>query len=253
MRSEAPLVVLLPHPDDEFAVLPFLAAAAAEGRGITLIWLTDGGAGHASPEQRRKESLRVLAESGLDGVDCRFLGIDEGIPDGGLHHHLERAKHAAEEVLAGLHGPVELWLPAWEGGHPDHDATHALGRAIARATGASARQYPLYRSADRWGWTFTVLSPLPSMAIARAMHLNFPEAIGLLRRCGAYRSQWRSFAGLLPVIAVRLLLLRRPLVLGQVDLAASLERPHEGVLLYERRTACTWADLRAAIAGIVTA
>lgn len=252
MRSEAPLVVLLPHPDDEFAVLPFLRDAVDAGREVTLVWLTDGGAGRASPEGRRDETLRVLADSGLDGVDCRFIGIEEGFPDGRLHRHLLPAKRAVAELLAALGRPVELWLPAWEGGHPDHDAAHALGRSIAREAGASAWQYPLYRAADRWAWTFTVLSPLPAMAIGHAKHLTVRESFGLLHRCLGYRSQWRSFAGLLPVLALRLLL-RRPLVLGRVDVATPLERPHDGVLLYERRNSCAWADLRAAIAGIAPA
>jgi N-acetylglucosamine malate deacetylase 1 len=247
MRSDLPLVVLLPHPDDEFAVLPFLGEAASAGRDIRLVWLTDGGAGRASPAVRKEESLSVLAASGIRGAMCRFLGMDEGLPDGELHRHLRRAKRALDGVVMGIPGPFELWLPAWEGGHQDHDATHALGRMVARQRDAEAWQYPVYRSGDRWGWTFTVLSPLPSMPLGRVVRLPIRDALALIRRCFGYRSQWRSFMGLLPLVAVRLLLLRRPMVMGPVDPTAPLERPHPGVLLYERRSACAWTDLRAAV------
>jgi len=253
MRSDLPLVVLLPHPDDEFAVLPFLVDAASAGRDIRLVWLTDGGAGRASPALRREESLSVLAASGIRAATCRFLGMDEGLPDGELHRHLRRAKRALDGVVMGIPGPFELWLPAWEGGHQDHDATHALGRMLALEWHAAAWQYPVYRSGDRWGWTFTVLSPLPSMPVGRAVRLSIRDALALIRRCFGYRSQWRSFMGLLPLVAVRLLLLRRPMVLGPVDPAQPLERPHSGVLLYERRSSCTWPDLGAAVSELRSA
>lgn len=57
--------------------------------------------------------------------------------------HLERV---AEAIAHGL--PIKpgssLLIPAWEGGHQDHDAAHLIGRRLADRTGARAWQFPLY-------------------------------------------------------------------------------------------------------------
>ena len=247
MRSDPPVLVLLPHPDDEFAVLPFLRRAVEEGRELHLIWLTDGGAGRAAPTLRARESLDALAAAGIRCATCRFLGIDERIPDGYLHRHMARTRVALLRALEPFDGPIELWVPAWEGGHQDHDAAHALGRSLAKDRPGVTLQFPLYRSGDRWGLSFTALSPLRGMRVARREHLAFGEAVRLLLTCLRYRSQWRSFLGLLPVAAVRLLVLRRPMVLCEIDIGSALDRPHPGVLLYERRTTWRWLDLRSAL------
>ena len=56
--------------------------------------------------------------------------------------------------------PDEVYLPAWEGGHQDHDAGHLLGLSLA-APGLRLRQFPLYQGAGLPGPFFRVMAPLP--------------------------------------------------------------------------------------------
>ncbi|MFN3730483.1 MAG: PIG-L deacetylase family protein [Fimbriimonadaceae bacterium] len=250
MRSDRPLVVLLPHPDDEFAVLPFLKREAQHGRELHLVWMTNGAVGRTLPALRAEESRNALAANGLGGVNSTFLGMDHALPDGRLHEHLVRAYAALTAHLDALQGSFELWIPAWEGGHQDHDATHALGCLVALGRGALVREYPTYHGAGRRGPLFRVLSPLPGRRVVDRLSPTVSETWRLLLTCFCYRSQWRSFLGLLPMITLHLLVFRRPMVLCEVDPAMPMARPHSGALLYERRTAWRWDDLQSAIQGL---
>jgi len=246
MRTEPALVALLPHPDDEFAILPLLEQANAEGRAIHLVWLTDGAFGGVDPEVRRQESLRALCSAGVQAATLAFVGIDGRIPDGRLHLSMDAAHAATVAALAAVEGPAELLLPAWEGGHQDHDAAHALGRAVARSRGFHALQYPLYQGEGLRGPVFRALAPLRASTVVRTLPVGWADLRRLVRACRHYRSQWRSFVGLLPMALLRLLV-ARSIVLCAVDPTAPLRPPHDGPLLYERRTAWRWPDLQAAV------
>jgi LmbE family N-acetylglucosaminyl deacetylase len=246
MRTEPALIALLPHPDDEFAILPLLERANIEGRTIHLVWLTDGAFGGVDPEVRRRESLRALQSVGVQPVTAAFVGIDGRIPDGRLHLSMAEAHAATVAALDAVDGPAELLLPAWEGGHQDHDAAHALGRAVARMRGFPVLQFPLYQGEGLRGPVFRALAPLRDSEAIRVVPVGWADIGRVVRACLHYRSQWRSFVGLLPMVFVRLSL-ARSIVLCAVDLAATLRPPHDGRLLYERRTAWRWRDLEAAV------
>lgn len=231
-------------------MLPFLERESRRGRALHLVWMTDGAAGGTPLTRRAEESRAVLARNGLEGVACIFLGLDHALPDGRLHEHVERAYRALSEVLDRVDTPIELWLPAWEGGHQDHDTTHALGRAAGLGRDALMRQYPTYHGEGRRGPLFRVLTPLSGSEVVDRISLGLSDALRLLATCTQYRSQWRSFVGLLPMMAMHLVVFRRPMVLCAVDAKAPFERPHPGALLYERRTAWRWEDLRSALGGL---
>jgi len=246
MPIEPALIAVLPHPDDEFAILPLLQRASGCGAKIHLVWLTDGALGGVDPERRRQESLLALQRSGIRPTTAAFVGVDGRIPDGRLHRSMAQAYAATIQALRGVEGPSRLLLPAWEGGHQDHDAAHALGRALSRALGIAAMQYPLYQGEGLRGPLFRALTPLRGSGVALELPVGWRDLVGLVHACRQYRSQWRSFAGLLPMALLRLLW-ARAIVLCPVDGSAPLRPPHPGPLLYERRTAWRWQDLEAAV------
>jgi hypothetical protein len=63
-----------------------------------------------------------------------------------------------------------------------------------------------------------------------------------------YPSQWRAWAGLWPEHLLKRGLLRREVLLS-VDTRRASERPHDGPLLYERRTGWTYEAFRSAAAA----
>ncbi len=255
MRSEVDLpgaeesfVYLLPHPDDEFAVSRWIVDATRAGRPVHAVFLTDGGHAGQDVARREAESLDVLARLGVCPDHVHFLGHEHRLPDGALHAELPRALGLVRQCLSRIGGPIDLRFPAWEGGHQDHDATHLIGlHLLADGAVRAGSQFPLYRAAfHRWP-LFCVMRPLPQHAIAFRRRSSWSERLQQLSLCLVYRSQWRSWIGLLPVLAGHLLVdghsyLCRP---EAHRIAAS---PGTGRPLYERRGFLSWDAFASATA-----
>lgn len=146
--SPAPrTLVVVAHPDDETvgaaSLLPRL-------RDATFVHVTDGSppdladaraAGYDTREAyaaaRRRELLAALALAGIAPERARTLGV----PDQHAALHLAGIARALLELIHELR-PEVLLTHAYEGGHPDHDAT-AFAIHAARALAAAGRRPPL--------------------------------------------------------------------------------------------------------------
>lgn len=247
------ILFLLAHPDDEFACSMRLRALARAGAEVHCAYLTDGGFGGQSVTRRREESLRVLRALGVGERRVHFLGERHGFRDGALHLRLDEAMAALQALVAAIGAVEALHVPAWEGGHQDHDATHLLGLALARRCGIGMlRQFPLYHGAGLPGPWFRVLSPLPANGPVQAHRASWRERILAVALCLRYVSQWRSWLGLLPFFALRMLA-GGVFPEQAVRAARVLEDPHPGRPLYERRGYLTLAEFRAAAAPFLAA
>ena len=224
---------LLPHPDDEFAVSAHLADAVRAGDDLLLAYLTDGGFSGQDVGTRESESLDVLAGLGVPASAVVFLGREHGLPDGALHAHLPRARAALRDRLAAFGTPDEVYLPAWEGGHQDHDAGHLLGLSLA-APGLRLRQFPLYQGAGLPGPFFRVMAPLPGNGPSERRVASLRERFRQLRICFSFPSQWKTWLGLTPFVLLHLLR-DGAFHLQGVDVRRVLQPPHAGRPLYERR------------------
>jgi len=240
MRSEnGPLLFLLAHPDDEFGVFPWIERAVAQGRAVHCVWMTDGGWGGQDIGVRQRESENVLAGMGVPLSAMHFLGGEQGFGDGDLWNQLEPAIEALKRRYSAL-GPTEVVVPAWEGGHPDHDASHLAGLAFAAQVRAQVMQYTLYQGRGLPGPLFRVLSPMPANGPQVPVAVSAAQRLRYIRTCLRFRSQWKSFVGLLPFYALKLCFTRYPFVLQPVQAGRTAERPHPGLLLYERRGGGCW-------------
>lgn len=131
------ILVLIPHPDDEVVgAATALARLRAHGGHATGAFLTSGvpaNAGAWIPTPRRyarrvarrtEESTRVAEE-----LDLAVAGR-RPIPSRELKRHLAESlrwlREEAESARADL-----LWVPAYEGGHPDHDVANFLASKLA--------------------------------------------------------------------------------------------------------------------------
>jgi N-acetylglucosamine malate deacetylase 1 len=136
VSAKRPLI-LIPHPDDEVVGCAIAAARArAAGAEISGLYLTTGvparervwpwrRAGYAALVARRRDEAERAAEV-LGIVPAGFLDW----PSRTLKSHLDEAMAAISRVLA-QRGIDEIWAPAWEGGHQDHDVTNFLAARVA--------------------------------------------------------------------------------------------------------------------------
>lgn len=214
------------------------------GSAVTCAFLTDGSAGRARSPMRDEESRAALTSLGVAAEEIHFIGSAAGIPDGSLVDHLDRALQALEERL-GDRAVTDVFCLAWEGGHQDHDASQIVAAAFAARRGARCLEMPLYHAGGILrGRLFRVLSPLEPASWSRRL-IALRDGWRVVRLTRFYRSQRRSWTGLLPEAFLNLVVLRRERS-RPVDPARYRFVPHPPPLLYELRFGMSWDRFRAA-------
>ncbi|HKD44462.1 MAG TPA: PIG-L family deacetylase [Candidatus Angelobacter sp.] len=147
-------IVLAAHPDDEVvacgalmqrmqrAVVVFATDGAPRDRGF---W-AQYGSRKAYAELRRQEARQALATIGAWPV---FLvdRVDGGIIDQELFKNLASAVLALEKVVDRL-GPDCILCPAYEGGHPDHDAACFMAAMAGRHASIPVWESPMYHAKE---------------------------------------------------------------------------------------------------------
>lgn len=230
------------HQDDEIAAATRIAFHVRRGWSVSCAYLTDGEGRKATSRERDEESRRVLAALGVDAARVHFLGSEHHIPDGRLAEHLDRALALLESRIS---EPVdELVCLAWEGGHHDHDASHLVAAAFAirRGIAGRARELPLYHGYRLRGPFFRTLAPLRVGGAWDGRRITAREGLRVVALCRFYRSQRKTWLGLLPSAILRLVFERKEWT-RPIDLARLPLKPHDGVLFYERRFGASWASL----------
>ncbi|MCR0983333.1 PIG-L deacetylase family protein [Roseomonas populi] len=162
---EAPAALVIAHPDDETlaagAVLPLF-------RNLLIVQVTDGAprnladanaAGFATAEAYAQARARELqAALSIGGVHAQRTTL--GAADQGATHAMPELARALAERLR-QHGTQAVLTHAYEGGHPDHDATALIAAAAARLAGiGSLIEFPLYHAAEQ-GWALATFLPGP--------------------------------------------------------------------------------------------
>jgi hypothetical protein len=236
------------HQDDEFGVYHRISLARAMGHRVFCAYLTSGVSEGQSPSVRDKESIRVLANFGITRDQIIFTGAHLSIPDGQLLMHLDRAIEWIEQWVDSFDVIAAIFVPAWEGGHPDHDALHAavLIATLGIESQLPIKQFPLYNGYKCSGPLFRVFKPLPENGIIESSRIPWRSRCRFLRYCLSYLSQSKSWLGLFPFTLIHYLFLGIESVQG-VCLQRLSERPHIGQLYYERRQFCTWTEVLYAV------
>jgi LmbE family N-acetylglucosaminyl deacetylase len=240
-RERPAALFLFAHQDDEFGVFQRIADCRAQGLRVACAYFTDGATPTATAAQRNLESLAVLRQLGVAPDDVHFAGQQLGIGDAQLPQHLPNAARWLERWLDGYAEVDALHVTAWEGGHHDHDALHALAVTVAARRGLLARtwQYSLYQAAGLPGPLFRVLAPLPQNGPARTWTIPWRARLTYLRHCLSYPSQRVTWIGLFPFVLLHYLV-HGVQALQPVDPARLAQRPHPGPLYYEKRRFFSW-------------
>ena len=252
---------LFAHQDDELGILPVLRRELSANVRPVCLFLTSGAiSGHGTTADlahiRNAESLVVLRAAGCRDEDVHFIGQGADIEDGSLYLHLATAFDAlcatlADVVVARLH---RIYCPAWEGGHHDHDAVNLLALALAARVGALDRvlQFPLYHGRHLPGPLFVPHTVIPENGASLRIPMSRREAVANWLQARHYRSQWRTWAGLLLPALIKAAL-SPSLALQPVSPSRILQRPHTGSLFYERRFGISYDRFAAAAAPFADA
>lgn len=184
-------LVLSPHPDDEsLGCGGLIAMASASGRPPVIVGVTDGAGSHPNSRSHPPERLRATRAAELRAA-AAILGVESdhvhllGLPD-------TRAPRAGADFdaavgsLVGLvrrHRVTTIFASWCFDPHSDHEATAALGIALAHAASVRLAFYPV------WGWLLPQAKALPRASIA-GRRLDITAVLPKKRRAiAAHRSQ----------------------------------------------------------------
>ena len=241
-NSVSPVALFLfAHQDDEFGVFQSLLDEIEAGRRVCCAYLTDGSTSRVTPGRRNRESIAVLSRLGVARQNIFFAGEALGIQDGSLPLELERAKTWLLNWWCSAGRLEVVYAPAWEGGHHDHDALHALTAVVAfgRNQLSVVRQYPLYNSDRCYGLLFRVMSPLLANGPVLRRRIPWKNRGLFLWLCLGYPSQALTWLGLFPFVALHLMGPGTQDTQGVCTKRLG-QRPHKGPLYYERRAFFSW-------------
>lgn len=231
--SSKAVLFLLAHNDDEFFVLPRIEHEIAAGSSLVCVYTTDGAAYGESSERRLNESRAVLVPRGVRNEDIVPLGTRLGVRDGTSFRSINQLWEGLADVVKGR-SFSRIYVPAWEGGHADHDAAHLLAIALARSSGAEVFEFSLYHGFQSRGPLFRCMSLIPADGEVLVDKLTLREALGWACLARRYPSQRRAFLGLLPFCLPQILG-RRSLAVRRVTHRNYRTVPHSGDLFYHRR------------------
>ena len=153
-RNTVNAIVVAAHPDDE-VVGAAIWLYRHRGSDVHIIHITDGSPrdmhdartlGFATrqeyAEARRDELKEALTLVGISEERC----INLALPDKEAYLHLPVLIDQIGTIVDSLKPQVVL-SPAYEGGHPDHDAAaFAVAALTRRRVGFAHREYPLYHA-----------------------------------------------------------------------------------------------------------
>lgn len=240
-------IFFMAHQDDEFGVFHQIEREIDSDRMVRCVYVTDGAA-TADPDRRDRESMSVLQNLGVSENDIFFIGRKLSIGDGKLYC---RVSVLAEWLCRffDVHKNIKnCFVPAWEGGHPDHDLLHAIVvEVLLRRTSPPAIwQYPLYNGKDCFSHFFRVLSPLPENGSVQRQLITWKDRFRYVRLCLSFPSQWRSWIGLFPFVAAHYLFDGAQYLQGVCRQRLEFP-PHVLPLYYERRGFLDWPTLSSAV------
>jgi LmbE family N-acetylglucosaminyl deacetylase len=245
-----PVVFFFAHQDDEYGVFGRLGELISEGIDVWCIYLTDG-ASRTRSELRNSESLRVLESFGVTSDRVVFAGQALGVGDGKLISFLNTVEEWTTSFLNEIGPFKEIYVPAWEGGHPDHDLTNAILRRVIRVMGLSTKcfQFPLYHSAGNKNLLFHAMECLPSNGPVIQKRILLKKRLRYFLLIRHYRSQWRTWIGLfIPVFFS--IVIKGDQQLQEVAIDSPLTKPHPGRLFYEIRGWAQFGEVQHAVAEL---
>ena len=135
---KAPVLFLFAHHDDEIFIATLIRRLTDEHGQVACAWLTRGGLGG---REREAESPRAVETLGVGRNSLFFFRL----PDGKALDYLDEIVNRLTRLLVKLR-IVSVFVPAFEGGHPDHDTAQlALALSIRLLPGGiSLYEFPLY-------------------------------------------------------------------------------------------------------------
>ena len=250
MPAKKSAIFLFPHQDDEIGILQKIIDELKDENEVFCLFFT-----RASNEKKNStrnfESTNVLLSYGVKQENIFFVGQSLGIEDKCLHKHIHQAYQWLKNWLAGHSDISNIYVPAWEGGHPDHDCLNAITATLAPQISIKGKiwQFPLYNARNCPPYFYRIQSALITNGTIKKIPISFINRLKFIKSCLGYPSEAVAWVGLFPFFFFNYLVLGYQ-ILQPIKIDRIFSRPHEGVLYYEVRKFGTWNDVSSAVLAL---
>jgi hypothetical protein len=236
-------IFLLPHQDDEVGIFQKIVDELNDGNKVFCLYFTRS-LDDKKNGIRELESLNVLLEYGVKRENVLFVGRLLGIEDKNLCLHILKAKKWLDDWLSTRPFISNIYVPAWEGGHPDHDCLNAIAATLTKQEDFKNRvwQFPLYNSNKCFPYFYRIQSILCENGALKTGRISFRNRFRFMRSCLKYPSEWLAWLGLFPFFFFNYIFIGKQL-LQPVQIKRLEHRPHSGKLYYEVRNFKTWQEI----------
>lgn len=179
------VLVIVAHPNDEFGVAATLRGHTRRGDDVCAAWLAHDDRTDVR-DLREAEARHAMSIIDVPPENLRFPDL----PSQPLAFQLPEVADAVR-ALVDEFSPDVIYVPAYEGGHPDHDAVNFAAWEAALPLGVEVREFPLYRAAERtWLRRLPVFGRLlPSIGASDVRELTPRESRFKRTVWGVYKSQ----------------------------------------------------------------
>lgn len=234
---------LYPHQDDETGTFKLIDSYIKKKIEVYCIFVTTGLLTNPKNNYRNSESLNILRKFNVKKKNIIFAGLALNIKVNQLTDNLENFYNYLIKKINKKHDI--LYIPAWEGGNPDHDALHAIVVTMGKKFNFLDRiyQYPLYNNKGCKLNFFKVLSPISENGKIIKIKINLFERIKYIFLFLQYPSQFISWIGLFPFFFIKTLFFGEQQI-QLVDFNRIYQKPHRGKLYYEVRNWIRWDQMK---------
>jgi len=238
-------IFFLAHYDDEFGIYEDIRIHIAQKIPLHIMYLTSSNFNGGSNKIRENESLSVLKKLGVKRNQISFVGKELSIPDLALKENLVNAFIKCKLLIKKIGNVETIYSPAYEGGHPDHDALNFLCSKfiITSKSKIDGLQFPLYCGPGLIGPLFYLFKPLKSNGKVTKKKIKFKNIRLYLKLIFIYKSQFMTFLGLFPFYLVHMIFMKNAIT-QRINPRRTYIKPHKGRLLYERRGMEKFENLR---------
>jgi LmbE family N-acetylglucosaminyl deacetylase len=178
---------LFAHPDDEALIAGTMRMLLTQGAHVHAAWITSGDY-FGGRDLRERELSKAMNILGLGEERVRLLRL----PSLRLLRQLPRYSRLVSDLMEEVR-PDTVFVTAYEGGHPDHDAvnfmaSYALKRLSFKAT---LFEFPLYNGSGPfyyWWWRINSFPPGEPTVLYNPLDNDAIQC--KYRMMAAYLSQW---------------------------------------------------------------
>lgn len=230
------IIIILPHQDDEIAILPLLDSLE-EGVNLKIIFITKNKNQNLNIK-RNKESISVLNKIGINDKDIVFLEFKNLILDKHLYKNIKEINKyfLSQRELFTSDKNTTIISTSFEGGHPDHDAAFLISMNIFKKMQYKKfLSFPLYNSEKSFipFQAFTNLKKYNNQLYF--LSFSFKKSLFYFSLIFSYKTQIKTVFFLLPFFIYRCFIKKKFILINHNTNENIQLRPHLGKLLYEKR------------------